>query len=154
MDLKTLAFAAATLIAASPALSADAGAMPAEETQGNVRYVSGGVGEDALAAFKQAAGKYALELQFVRQATPRDEFLADIKVTIRDGSGKVMLDTTAKGPFLLAQLPSGKYQIDAAYEGMSKRHSVDVQAGKHARAVMVWTGMNDANRSAENETKK
>ena len=154
MNLKTLAFAAAALIAASPAQSADASSLPAEETQGNVRYVTGGVGEDAIAAFKQAAPKYSLELQFVQKATPRDEFLSDVKVTIRDGSGKVLLDATSKGPFLLAQLPTGKYQIDAAYEGVSKRHSAAVQSGKHARAVLVWSGPNDMNKSMQGDAKK
>ena len=56
----------------------------AQETAGNVSYISGGVGEDEAAAMKSAAAGYPLELQFVQKATPRDEFLADVKVRITD----------------------------------------------------------------------
>jgi hypothetical protein len=146
MRLNALVFAATTLVTslmlAFPLLAADASALPAEETQGNVRFLSGGVGEDSVAAFKQAAAKYPLELQFVQKATPKDEFLAGVKVTIRDGSQKVILDTVAKGPFLLAALPAGKYQVEADSNGVLKRQTVDIQAGKHERTVLVWTSPN------------
>ena len=142
MKLNVIAFAATTLVtsllAASLVLSADESALPAEKIQGNVRYISGGVGEDAAAAFKRAAAKYPLELQFVQKATPRDEFLAGVKVSIRDSASRVSLDATSDGPFLLVQLPAGKYQIEADYDGVLKRHTVEIQAGKHARAVFVW----------------
>ena len=146
MKRSAITVAATTLITslmmASPVLSADASALPAEGIQGNVRYITGGVGEDAAAAFKQAAAKYALELQFVQKASPRDEFLAGVKVTIRDGANKVLLDATANGPYLLATMPPGRYQIEANSEGVMKRHSVDIQAGRHERVVFVWNAPN------------
>ena len=146
MKRSAITVAATTLITslmlASPVLGADASALPAEQAQGNVRYISGGVGDDSAAAFKQAAAKYALELQFVQKATPRDEFLAGVKVTIRDGANKVLLDATANGPYLLATMPPGRYQIEANSEGVMKRHSVDIQAGRHERAVFVWNAPN------------
>lgn len=146
MKRSAITVAATTLITslmlASPVLGADASALPAEQAQGNVRYISGGVGDDSAAAFKQAAAKYALELQFVQKASPRDEFLAGVKVTIRDGANKVLLDATANGPYLLATMPPGRYQIEANSEGVMKRHSVDIQAGRHERAVFVWNAPN------------
>lgn len=146
MKRSAITVAATTLITslmlASPVLGADASALPAEQSQGSVRYISGGVGDDSAAAFKQAASKYPLELQFVQKATPRDEFLAGVKVTIRDGANKVLLDATANGPYLLATMPPGRYQIEANSEGVMKRHSVDIQAGRHERAVFVWNAPN------------
>lgn len=119
----------------SPAMGADA--LPDEVKQGNVRYVTGGVGADASAAFKSAAAKYPLELLFAQKAVPSDVYVAGVKVTVRQ-AGKTVLDAQSAGPFLLAHLPSGKYQIEAISEGVTKQQTVDVQSGKHQRVVFVW----------------
>ncbi len=121
-----------------PALGADESSMPAEKVQGVASYVTGGVGEEETAAFKRAAAAYPLELQFAQKAQPRDEFLSDVQVTIRNRSGKVVLDATAEGPFLLAKLPPGSYRIEADYGGQLKRQAVEIHAGKHRRVVFVW----------------
>ena len=126
------------LVAMGPVQSADASPLPSERVQGQVRFITGGVGEDEAIAFKNAAAAYPLELLFAQKAGPYNEYLADVKVTIRDRSGKLLLDTTAEGPFLLAKLPAGKYQIEADYDGERKRQSVEIRAGKHQRAVFVW----------------
>ena len=49
-----------------------------------------------------------------------------------------MLDTTADGPFLLATLPAGKYEIEAEYNGERKHQAVDIRSGRHQRMVFVW----------------
>jgi len=126
------------LLAAAPALATDSAMPPALQTQGTVSYVSGGIGEDQSDAFKRAAAEYPLELLFARQATPRDEYLADVRVTICDRAGNPVLETISAGPFLLANLPAGKYSIDAEYNGERKHQSVDIHNGKHRRAVFVW----------------
>lgn len=133
----TVATLATGIIVAAPVFSTDP-ALPAQEVQGNIRYVTGGVGEDEAAALKRAAAGYPLELQFVQKAWPRDEFLAGVKVRIRDRSKTVLLDTESQGPFLLAKLPAGTYQIEAEHEGVVKRQTVAIRAGKHERAVFVW----------------
>lgn len=142
MKPDALALAVATLaagiIVAAPMLNADPAALPKQEIQGNVSYMSGGVGEDEAAALKRAAAGYPLELQFVQKAMPRDEFLADVNVKIRDRSRTVVLDVVSQGPFLLARLPAGTYQIEADHDGVIKRQTVEIRAGKHERAVFVW----------------
>ena len=119
----------------------------AQETAGNVSYISGGVGEDEAAAMKSAAAGYPLELQFVQKATPRDEFLADVKVRITDRARNVVLDAVASGPFLLAKLPAGTYQIEADHVGVVKRQTVDIRPGKHQRSVFVWSATDETRHS-------
>lgn len=126
------------LVAIGPVLSADASPLPSERVQGQVSFITGGIGEDEATAFKNAAATYPLELLFVQKARPTDEYLADVVVTIRDRSGKLLLDTTAEGPFLLARLPAGKYKIEAAYRGERKYQTVEIRSGMHRRAVFVW----------------
>ena len=125
-------------------------AAAAQETAGNVSFISGGVGEDEAAAMKSAAAGYPLELQFVQKATPRDEFLADVKVRITDRARNVLLDAVASGPFLLAKLPAGTYQIEADHVGVVKRQTVDIRPGKHQRSVFVWSATDETRQSMAN----
>lgn len=140
-ELTILAAAAilSNLGAAGAAYAADPAGLPPIQIQGEVSFLSGGVGEDEATAFRQAAPAYPLELQFAQQARPRDEFLADVKVAIRNRSGSLILDTSTDGPFLLAKLPAGNYRIEAEYRGETKTQAVEIRPGKHQRAVFVWT---------------
>jgi len=131
----------AGLGAAGPALSMPS--LPPQQVQGAVSYVTGGIGEDEAAAFRQAAAAYPLEMLFVGKAGPRNEFLADVRVSVRNRSGTASLETTADGPFLLAELPAGKYTIEAEYRGERKRRAVEIRSGVHQRAVFVWAARGD-----------
>jgi hypothetical protein len=135
---------AAGLVAAGPARSTDTASLPAAHEQGRISYITGGIGEDEAAALKQAAATYPLEMLFVQKGQPKDEFLADIRVSIRNRSGASMLETTADGPFLLARLPDGKYNIEAEYRGELKHQTVDIRSGRHQRAVFVWAPREDS----------
>ena len=112
--------------------------MPAEQHQGAIAYVSGGVGQDEARAFENAAASYPLTLEFVASTRPRDEFLADVHVTISDARGNPVLNTTAEGPFLLVKLPSGRYHVRATYLGKSDERAVDVGATDHHRLLLQW----------------
>jgi|KBSMisStaDraftv2_1062788.scaffolds.fasta_scaffold24226_4 hypothetical protein len=132
---------------ASSAIGADA---PAATTkQGSVNYMTGGVGDDDIAALKRAAVSYPLELEFSQQAQPKSEFIADVKVTVRDRAGKVLLDAASGGPFMLVDLPTGRYDVEASYEGQSKRQSVDVRKDQHRKVVFVWPSRPGAETAAQ-----
>lgn len=134
----------AGLGAAGPALSTDMSSLPPVQVQGAVSYITGGVGEDEAAAFKRAAATFPLEMLFVQKARPNDEYLADVKVSVRDRSGKSVLETMTEGPFLLAKLPAGKYTIEAEHRGERKHQSVEIRPGAHRRAVFVWASGSDS----------
>ena len=139
----TLKILAATVTAAGlgtagPALSAESAALPPAQVQGAVSYVTGGVGLDEAAAFKLAAASYPLELMFVEKAGARNEFTADVKISLTDRSGAEVLDARTEGPFLLADLPAGEYAIEAEYRGKREHQTVRIRPGAHRRAVFVW----------------
>lgn len=112
--------------------------MPEVRSAGPVNYVSGGVGEAEIAAMKQAAMKYPLELVFVQNAVPRDQYLAGVGVRIENSRGQVVLETVADGPFLLAQLPAGRYTVSARLEDIVKRRDLALSSGQHRRVVFEW----------------
>lgn len=143
--MRTLHFiAASALLVSAPvfatAMHQDAtGKLPPESVQGVARYVSGGVGHDQAMAFRHAEHKYPLALEFAVKAKPRDEFTANVKVHIRDAKGKTVLDTTSSGPFLLARLPEGKYDIKATQGGKTLERHVAVLDRKPVHVGFVWT---------------
>jgi len=75
-----------------------------------VTYVSGGVGTEAMDRLRSMEKDFKLKPIF---ALNTGAYLADINVTIVDASNKVLLDTMSEGPWLLAKLPAGNYQISA-----------------------------------------
>ncbi len=130
------AFAPAALAAAA---KREAAAMlPPETVQGQVHYVSGGIGQAEAAAFERARDRYPLSLEFALQSKPHDEFTADVKVSIRDANGKVALLTRSQGPFLLARLPAGIYDVKATHRGKTLERHVNVAEDGHAHLNFVW----------------
>lgn len=149
----TLRTLAATIVvagfgAAGSALGDDMQPLPAAQVQGAVSYVTGGIGEDQAAAFRHAAASYPLEMLFVEKAGAKNEFLADVSVSVRDRSGTALLETTTDGPFLLAELPDGKYSIDAEYRGEHKHRSIEIRSGAHQSAIFVWAPHDKAEQAA------
>lgn len=124
-------------VGASAAQAVDALAAIEIRQQGAVPFVSGGVGEDERQAIKDLAPDYSLELLFATRGSP-NEYLADVKVQIRDKDSKVVLDAVSDGPFLLAKLPPGKYSISADLDGVPKQQTIQVSGGRPHRLVFVW----------------
>jgi hypothetical protein len=112
--------------------------LPPEQTQGNVTYVSGGIGIDQADAMKRAANAYPLELEFLESGQTRSVFTAGVQVTIRDRTGQVVLDARSDGPFMLARLPDGQYTISVENTGKVESRRVTVEHTKHQAVVFEW----------------
>ena len=136
-------FVAACAFLAAPAMGATEpvtpGPLPPERVNGNVIYLSGGIGQEEAAALRQNESNYSLALEFIRNGESGAEFLAGVSVTIKDSRGAVVLDASSEGPLLLAKLPEGKYRVIAAAENRApKERDVVVTGRKHEHIVFVW----------------
>jgi len=138
---------AANVVMATPALSAntDSSSLPPEAKQGNVNFVTGGIGKDEAAVFQRAAKNFPLELEFVMKDKPKDAFLADVNVTIRNHFGEMVLDITSQGPFLLATLPPGKYDVTADIAGSIKHKVVSINTHEYEMTVLEWEKSDNLN---------
>jgi len=108
-----------------------------------VCYISGGISSDEVTQFKSRANEYLLEIVFVQKTDPEEngrieEYLADVPLKIKDSKGNMVVDTVTEGPFFLADLPFGNYQITAEHEGVIKNNTVKIVAKKHQRIVFLW----------------
>jgi hypothetical protein len=132
--------AASSLTLALPAVAAPAceSDLPAAHTVGAITYLSGGIGKTEASAIEHVAKYYPLELEFLLKAKPRDEYLADVKVRIKDARHKMVLDVVSEGPFLLASLPAGIYTVSAERNGRLEHREVKIAANEHQRVVFEW----------------
>jgi hypothetical protein len=128
------------LLAGLCTVSAWAEPLPPIHQQGAVRYLSGGIGKDEALAVEAAAPAWSAVLEFVAHdsKTKSDEFLANVSVQVRDAHQHTVLATVSDGPFVLAQLAPGQYQVEATVDGMTVTRSMSVPAQGSHREVLVW----------------
>jgi hypothetical protein len=120
--------------------------LPPVHHSGAVQYLSGGVGAGEARALQDASKdstQWPLTLEFAIKTAHGAEYAADVAVQLHDSHGRTALDTRAQGPFLLAQLPPGAYQVDATLDGHTLHQQVLVKTGHSARAVMLWPAGTD-----------
>ncbi|SIT38345.1 conserved exported hypothetical protein [Paraburkholderia ribeironis] len=109
--------------------------MPPTEQQGDVSFVSGGVGRDESTALRQARSQWPLSLLFTG---PGSAYVADVQVQIANASGTTVLDTTSHGPHMLVRLAPGRYTVNATYSGVSRKQTVNVRGNGSARATFSF----------------
>ena len=91
----------------------------------NVKFISGGVSDDSAERMAARGKEFNLKLLF---AAKDGHYLADVAVSISDAGNRKILDTVSEGPFLLAQLPPGKYAISATYAGAAQIRNTTIAA--------------------------
>jgi len=108
---------------------------PQVRQSGRVSYVSGGVSEEGRDRILSLGRDFNLKLVF---ATRSGAYLSDVTIVLIDASGRRLLDTKADGPLFYAELPTGKYQIEASANGTTLRESVAVTAQGQRNVDLRW----------------
>jgi len=102
-------------------------------------YLSGGVGVEERHLMRQQAHLYDLELSFADRS---GNYLSDVKVVIDDEHGKQIIDTVTNGPWLYVDLPTGKYNIEATFDGQTEQINGLVVSNEHpAVRLLHWSGV-------------
>jgi hypothetical protein len=104
------------------------GASPVSWAQPAVPFVSGGIGIAEQEVLRAREAEFNLKLVFT---LVEGNYLADVKVTIRDGMGAVLLDHVSGGPLLLARLPQGRYSLSATYRGTTQTREMRIGERLH-----------------------
>ncbi|MBM3350757.1 MAG: hypothetical protein FJY53_03025 [Betaproteobacteria bacterium] len=111
---------------------------PTVEQVGDITYISGGVSESESVMMKALAVDYQLEIVLIQKLQQREEYLADVNVQVFDHNLKSLLNIDTEGPYLLMNLPLGKYLITAEYEGVAKSQWVKNDGKKHQKLIYWW----------------
>ena len=119
-------------------LSACYAQLPKVQTQGNITYISGGIGEDEAAAMKAKSKSWPLSIEFSEHLVNQDLWVAQVYLRILDSKGKTLFDTTVDGPIFLGKLPPGNYELLATYQGVTKRRAIEIKQGQHIKESFNW----------------
>jgi hypothetical protein len=108
-----------------------------QQVYGEIEFITGGVGEREREALTNMENAYTL---FVSMALETGAYVADVRVRLRNERGQTVLETTTRGPFLLADVPAGRYQVEAttASGERTERSTVDVMSGTLARTFLTF----------------
>jgi hypothetical protein len=106
------------------------------QAQGDITFVSGGVGLDEVDTINRLKPNYNLHLLFVVSS---GEYLSDIEVAIFDKKGNIYLQAVSLGPFMLVNLKPGSYYVKAQLDGQVRQKKVTVTGHKAKSLSFIWS---------------
>lgn len=112
--------------------------LPSVQYYGGVEYVTGGFGIDESTAIKAAMPDYPLVFTFAASDGKRSAYVSGVQLVVRDHYDATVLNVETQGPFLLARLGTGNYQVHATYRNQTQSRQVSVVDGKSTRLVFEW----------------
>ena len=133
---RIVALAAATLLASSVVSGASARGEEVTTAPSGVTFVSGGISSDAVDRLRNMERDFNLKMVF---ALTNGEYLSDVRVQVVDPTSRMVLDTLTEGPWLLAKLPAGSYQVNASYGGSTERRTVAVAPASLKTLDFRWS---------------
>lgn len=135
--LNAMLFGCLVLVLLTPlALYAASSPFITEGKSNGIMYATGGVGEDERMDMDAMAKDYNVKAVFVE--APK-YYVSEVEVKIVDHSGKVLLETTAGGPWFFVKLPMGDYRIMASFHNHQKMKTLNVASG-HETVEFFWQG--------------
>ena len=105
------------------------------QTQGEVAFVTGGVGFEERSELQAIRSDYNLSLLF----SERDgDYLSDVKIRITDLNGNTLLETVSEGPKMFVRLRPGRYTVTAELNGKTFQKTVTVGTHQQPALSFVW----------------
>ena len=106
------------------------------QTQGEVTFVSGGVGGDEQNAMQALRADYNLHLLFSVAGT--GEYVSDVKVSITDSGGNTLMESVSDGPMLFARLKPGRYTVAVDRDGQVTHKTAKIEGTKRTSLSFTW----------------
>jgi hypothetical protein len=106
------------------------------QTQGEVTFVSGGVGGDEQNAMQAIQADYNLHMLFSIKGT--GEYVSDVKVRITNSSGNTLMESLSEGPMLFANLKPGRYTISVDRDGQVIHKTATLKGNRKASLFFTW----------------
>jgi hypothetical protein len=88
--------------------------------EGNISFLSGGVGQAERETLKEMGKGYPLKLIFSNR---KGEYLCDVTVKILDQKNKPIFTTVSNGPWLFIDIPPGTYHLEISFKRKQNRIS-------------------------------
>ena len=99
-------------------------------------YLTGGVGSDEREIMARMGAGYSTKLVFAGRT---GNYLADVRVAVKNQNGKDVADINGAGPWLYIKLPPGIYDVDATFkEENAELDKFQVIQGRSVVRLIQW----------------
>ena len=139
-DCRRVAPVAAAALLSGLALLApgEAAAATSGFTPGGADFIVGGQQPQDDAVLRQRRGQYSLLVMTAARAADRGP--AEVRLRVLDARRRVVFARALPEPWLLIDLPAGRYEVEAASRGQVQRQPVTLAAGDHQAMVFYFGG--------------
>ena len=130
--LLPVSLAAAALIVATPHASAGTSG----RTSQGWAFVEGGVGQTEADSMESDRGKYSLWVMTAHRGS--GAHLADADVSIYNDKGEEVFERRLDGPWLMIDLPLGRYEVRARYSQEAQSRITTIHPGDHHQVIFYF----------------
>jgi len=92
--------------------------------QSGIQYVSGGMTDEERKEMLRISNKYPMQLIFIYGANKKP--IGGVTVAVKDIKGNPQIEAVADGPYFYFNPPSGRWTMDATYQGETISRTVDL----------------------------
>ena len=111
--------------------------IPPTQHSNGISYISGGVGEEETVAILAEAKQWPLLLELSQIENGRGVWIFGANIKVMDGK-KTAFDAQADGPYMLINLESGDYIIQASYQGVLQSRSINIKTNSSQKISIFW----------------
>jgi hypothetical protein len=116
--------------------AAAAGAIQVGQTPQGANFASGGASHEELRVLHARRDEY--NLWVITAASKSGAYLADVLLTIRDSERRILFNRRLDGPWLMIDLPLGRYQVEAALDGQAQLRTTTIHPGDHHQLIFYF----------------
>ena len=132
---RTIAALAFTTIALFSTLSTQRVHALTPQTASGIAYITGGVTIDERQEMMAQRNNYSLLLKV---AAKSGKYLGDSVVKITDQAGATVFECTTDGPWLLVDLPVGRYTVSATGLNITQSQKILISKNTRREITMYW----------------
>ena len=112
--------------------------IPETQHSQGISYITGGVGESETVAILADAKQWPLLLEMSQIENGRGVWIFGASIKIMSSKKKLIFDAQADGPYMLINLESGDYVIEATYQGVVQKRALSIKSDSPQKASLFW----------------
>lgn len=112
--------------------------IPQTQYSQGISYITGGVGEEESTSILTEAKQWPVLLELSQLENGRGVWIFGSQIKILNAQNVVVFDAKAEGPYMLINLTTGDYAIQASYQGVAQKRAISVKAGQPQKFSIFW----------------
>ena len=103
-----------------------------------IAYISGGVGQEESEAMLAKAKQWSVLLELSQLENGRGVWIFGAQIKITNIKQKVVFDALAQGPYMLINLEPGDYVLQAIYQGVEQKRTINIKPSQPQKISIFW----------------